>query len=53
MLDRMDRSLKDLTDMAIEMVADAKAKGSFNKDFVEAICIIFSMSYGRFKDNDK
>lgn len=53
MLDRMDKALKDLTEMACEMVDEAKNRGTFNKDFVETICIIFSMSYGRFRDNDK
>jgi len=52
MLDKMDNALMDLTKMAIEMVDDAKKKDTFNKDFAEAVCIIFSMAYGRF-GNDK
>jgi len=51
MIDKMDKALADLTEMAIDMVENAKAKGTFNKDFIETICIIFSMSYGRFSDD--
>jgi len=51
MIDKMDKALADLTEMAIDMVENAKAKQTFNKEFVEAVCIIFSMAYGRFSDD--
>jgi len=52
MLDKLDKALMDLTEMAIDVVEEAKIKKLFNKDLAEAVCIIFSMAYGRF-DNDK
>ena len=51
MIDKMDKALTDLAEMAIEVTEHAKAKGTFNKELVEAVCIVFSMYYGRFGDD--
>jgi len=50
---KLDKALTDLTEMTIEMIEHAKAKGTYNKDFVEAVCIVMSMYYGRFGEGEK
>lgn len=52
MLDKMDESLKDLVEMTVDAIKEAKEKKHFNKDFIEAACIVLSMAYSRFREGD-
>lgn len=51
MVEQMDKALTDLAEMTIEVIEHAKAKGTFNKELIEAVCIVMSMYYGRFSDD--
>lgn len=48
MLNRLDKTLTDLIDIAEDVVAEAKEKKYFDRDFAEAIGIILSLAYGRW-----
>jgi hypothetical protein len=53
MIEKMDRALIDLTEMAIDAIAEAKHKKYFDHDFIESACMILSMAYGRFEGDDR
>lgn len=53
MLEKVDKMLEDLVDLASEEATKAKARGYFSKDFAEALGIVISLSYGRWGNNDK
>lgn len=48
----IDKALMDLTDMACEVIAEAKEKKHFNRDFAEAVGIVLSLAYGRWGNED-
>lgn len=50
-INKLDEALTDLTEMTLDAIKEAKEKKHFSKDFIEAACIVLSMSYGRFGDD--
>jgi len=51
MQNKLDNALDELIEMAIDAIADVKKTGRFSKDFAEAVCIVLSMAYGRYTDD--
>lgn len=51
MTDKLDKALMDLTEMTLTEIEKAKKAGHWSKDFVEGVCIVLSMSYGRWPGN--
>ena len=53
MLDKVDKMLKELVDLASNEAEKATARGYFSKDFAEACGIVISLAYGRWGNIDK
>lgn len=53
MIEKLDKALMELTEMAIEEIEIAKERDYFSKDFAEAVCIIFTMAYNRWGNGNK
>lgn len=51
MIEKLDEALKDLVEMTLDEIAEAKETKNFSKNFVEAVCIVLSMAYGRYSDD--
>lgn len=52
-LERADKLLIGLIDLAEMEMENSKAKKFFSKDLAEAVGLIISLVYGRFGNNDK
>lgn len=48
MLEKVDKMLEDLVDLASAEATKAKDRGYFSKDFAEAIGLVISLAYGRW-----
>ena len=54
MLEKADKILENLVELAYKESTNINQKGYFSKDFAEACGIVVSLAYGRWgKDNDK
>lgn len=53
MIDKVDKILENLVELAYAESEDAKISGFFNKDLAEACGVIISLAYGRWKKDDK
>lgn len=52
MIDKLDKALEDLTDIALNVISEAKEKNYFDRDFAEGVCIILTMAYNRWGNGD-
>lgn len=50
LLDKVDKMLSTLVDLASAETEKASQRGYFSKDFAEACGIIISLAYGRWGD---
>ena len=48
MLEKVDKMLEDLVELACKETTKAKDSQYFSKDFAEAIGIVISLAYGRW-----
>lgn len=54
MIEKVDKILENLVELAYSESTKVNQKGYFSKDFVEACGIIISLAYGRWGNlNDK
>lgn len=51
MTEKLDKALLDLTEMTLAEIEKAKKAGHWSKDFVEGVCIVLSMGYGRWSEH--
>lgn len=49
MIDKVDKMLQDLIDLASDETTKAKNRGYFSKEFAEACGIVISLAYGRWR----
>lgn len=50
MLDKVDKILENLVDLAYQETLKVNQKGYFSKDFAEACGIVVSLAYGRWRE---
>lgn len=53
LLEKADKILENLVNLAYEESTKVNQKGYFSKDFAEACGIVVSLAYGRWGNNDK
>ena len=53
MMDKADKILENLVELAHTESEKAKSRGFFSKDLAEACGLIVSLAYGRWGNNDK
>lgn len=53
MMEKVDKILENLIELAYNESEDAKIRGFFSKDLAESCGVIISLAYGRWNKNDK
>ena len=51
-LEKVDKTLENLIELAYNETEKAKARNFFSKDLAEACGVIISLAYGRINKND-